>query len=129
MQPPLLLLFLVYYMMCTVYIIILIIAVLPKLRELQLLEGVDGRKVRVIETVAPYWTKLAVELGFDQSRIMILEKDYRDSTEEACRAMFMRWLDGRHDLAQPCTWDTLIKCLRRAGFSDVANSLRTILRQ
>ena len=128
MQPPLLLLFLVYYMMCTVHIIILIIAVLPKLRELQLLEGVDGRKVRVIETVAPYWTKLAVELGFDQSRIMILEKDYRDSTEEACRAMFMRWLDGGHDLAQPCTWDTLIKCLGRAGFNDVASSLRTILR-
>ena len=115
-------------MLCTVHIIILIIAVLPKLRELQLLEGVDGRKVRVIETVAPYWTKLAVELGFDQSRIMILEKDYQDSTEEACRAMFMRWLDGGHDLAQPCTWDTLIKCLRRAGFNDVASSLRTILR-
>ena len=101
----------------------------PKLHELQLLEGVDGRKVRVIERVAPDWKDLAIALDFDQYRIKTMEKDYRASMEEACQEMFMRWLAGGHDLAQPCTWDTLIKCLRRAGFMDVANSLRTILRQ
>ena len=101
----------------------------PKLRELQLLEGVDGKKVRVIERVAPDWKDLAIALGFDQSRIKTIEKNYRGSMEEACTEMFMRWLAGEHDLAQPCTWDTLIKCLRRATFIDVANSPRTILRQ
>ena len=99
----------------------------PKLHELQLLEGVDGRKVRVIERVAPDWKDLAIALGFDQSRIKTIEKDYRGSMEEACQEMFMRWLDGEHDLAQPCTWNTLISCLRRAAFIDVANSLKTIL--
>jgi hypothetical protein len=43
--------------------------------------------------------------------------------------MFMRWLDGGHDLAQPCTWDTLIKCLRHAAFIDVVNRVREILKQ
>jgi hypothetical protein len=99
----------------------------PTLHELQLLEGVDGRKVRVIERVAPDWKDLAIALGFDQSRIKTIEKDYRGSMEEACQEMFMRWLDGEHDLAQPCTWDTLIKCLRRAAFIDVASNLRAIL--
>jgi hypothetical protein len=93
-----------------------------------LLEGVNGRKVRVIERVAPDWKDLAIALGFDQSRIKIVEKDYRGSMEEACQEMFMRWLDGEHDLVQPCSWDTLIKCLRCAAFIDVANWLREILK-
>ena len=114
--------------MCVLCLCFIIIADQPKLHELQLLEGVDGRKVRVIERVAPDWKDLAIAVGFDQSRIKTIEKNYRGSMEEACQEMFMRWLDGEHDLAQPCTWDTLIKCLRRAGFNDIANSLRTILR-
>ena len=101
----------------------------PKLHELQLLKGVDGGKVRVIERVAPNWKDLAIALGFDQSRIKTIEKDYRGSMEEACQEMFMRWLDGEHDLAQPCTWDTLIKCLSRAVFRDLAIKLRAILNQ
>ena len=101
----------------------------PTLHELQLLEGVDGRKVRVIERVAPDWKDLAIALGFDQSRIMIIEEDCRRRVERASQEMFMRWLDGEHDLAQPCTWDTLIKCLIRAAFGDVASSLRAILQQ
>ena len=116
-------------MVCICFACFIIIAVQPKLHELQLLEGVDGRKVRVIERVAPDWKDLAIALGFDQSRIKTIEKDYRTNSEEACQEMYMRWLDGEHDLTQPCTWDTLIKCLRRAGFNDVANSLRTILRK
>ena len=101
----------------------------PQLHELQLLEGVDGRTVRVMERVAPDWKRLAISLKFNSSIIKIIEKDYKTSTEEACQEMFTRWLAGEHDLAQPCTWDTLINCLRRAAFIDLANSLRTSLRQ
>ena len=115
--------------MCVLCLCFIIIADQPKLHELQLLEGVNGRKIRVIERVAPDWKDLAIALGFDQSRIMIIEEDCRGRVERACQEMFMRWLDGEHDLAQPCTWDTLIKCLRRAGCMDVASSLRTILRK
>ena len=98
----------------------------PTLRELQFLEG--GRKLRVIKRVTPNWMNLAIALGFDQSGIKTIEKDYRGSMEEACREMFMRWLDGEDDLVQPCTWDTLIDCLGHASFDDVADSLRAILK-
>ena len=101
----------------------------PKLHELQLLEGVDGKKVRVMERVAPDWKHLAVSLKFDLWKIRIIEMDHKTSADDACQEMFMRWLDGGHDLAQPCTWDTLIKCLRHAALIDVANSIREILRQ
>ena len=99
----------------------------PQLHELQLLEDVDGRTIRVMERVATDWKHLAISLKFNSSKIKIIEKDYKTSTEEACKEMFMRWLAGEHDLAQPCTWDTLIKCLRRAAFTDVADSLTTII--
>ena len=94
-----------------------------------MLEGVHGRKVRVMERVAPDWKDLAIALGFDQSRIKTIEKDYKSSTEEACKEMFMRWLRGEHDLASPHTWCTLVKCLNRAGLTDVASSLRKTLEQ
>lgn len=82
-----------------------------------------------MERVAPDWKDLAIAFGFDQSRIKTIERDYKSSMEEACKEMFMRWLKGEHDLASPCTWRTLVKCLDRARLTDIANSLRKTLEQ
>ena len=93
-----------------------------------MLKGVDGRIVRVIEEVTPYWKDVAVELGFNHLSIEKTETDCPPGgMMKACQEMFMRWLDGGHDLAQPCTWDTLINCLRRAALISVANSLKEVL--
>ena len=100
----------------------------PKLHELQLLECVHERNVRVIEKVSPTWKTLAIALQFDPAIIRAIEKDHRSSIE-ACQDMFMRWLSGEHNLASPCTWHTLVKCLNRAGLTDTADSLRKILKQ
>ena len=106
---------------------VIVTDVWPKLGELQLLEDHDGHKIRVIERVAPDWRFLATALGFDKARIKIIERDYgRISVEEACQEMFIRWLNGEHDL-KPSTWGTLIQCLTQAGLNDVARSLKKIL--
>lgn len=110
------------------YYVYFIAGVQPQLHELQLLEDSDGHKVRVIERVAPDWKFLATALGFDGSRIEIIERDYGRNVEEACHNLFMRWLNGEHDL-QPPTWGTLIQSLTQAGLDDVAKSLKKILRQ
>ena len=80
-----------------------------------------------METVAPNWRDLAIALGFDQSRIKIIEKDYSHSVEDACHEMFTRWLDGEHGL-QPPTWDALIHGLLRAGLRDLAVSLKDAIK-
>ena len=100
----------------------------PKLHELQLLECVHERKVRVIEKVTPTWKTLAIALQFDTARIDTIERDNRLSVD-ACRDMFMRWLREEHDLASPCTWRTLVNCLNHAGLTDLAGSLRKTLQQ
>ena len=99
----------------------------PKLHELQFLEGVDGRELRVIKTVAPKWKHVAIALGFAVYRIGMIKRDYQFVMEEACMEMFMSWLEGESGLA-PCTWDTLIMCLRQAALTYVADGLRIILK-
>ena len=100
----------------------------PELHELQLLKCGHEEKVRIIEKVTPTWKNLAIALRFDAARIRTIENDHR-SSDEACQDMFMRWLAGEHDLASPCTWQTLVKCLDDAGLKHIADSLRNTLKQ
>lgn len=99
----------------------------PKLSELQLLEGRDGGKVRVIEGVAHKWKNMATSLSFDGPRIESIDMGALKMTEDACRKMFVKWLDGDHDLKEPVTWATLIRCLIDAGLIDMADKLKEIL--
>ena len=100
----------------------------PELCDLLCLSGEDKKEVRVIESVTPNWKSVATALGYNQYRIDAIEQDYRLS-RDACLKMFTRWLNGDHDLAEPRSWGTLIKCLNRAGFVDVATKLKKTLGQ
>ena len=88
----------------------------PKLHLLDMLSTHKDETIRIIETVAAEWKDLAKTLGFNDSRIKIIDKDCRES-EEACREMFTRWLRREHDL-QPPTWHSLIQCLERTNKSN-----------
>ena len=80
--------------------------------------------------MAADWQNVAIALGFDQARIKTIETNYPARAEDACREIFVRWLNGEHDLAKP-TWNTLINALQDAGLATVAISLKlkTTLRQ
>ena len=85
----------------------------PTLRELQLLQDCDGHQVRVIDSVAPHWKSLATALGFDGTRLQLIDQEAFYQPEDACRNMFIKWLNGEHGLCSPITWATLIRCLER----------------
>ena len=85
----------------------------PTLRELQLLQDCDGRQVRVIDSVAPHWKSLATSLGFDGARLQLIDMGAFCQPEDACRDMFIKWLNGERGLCTPITWATLIRCLQR----------------
>ena len=119
------------YAVLPVYIILCFCLIVsggrPKLYELEFLEGVDGRGISVIRSVAQEWKFVAVALGFAIHRIRAIEGACQRSIEKACMEMFMSWLEGGPDLAQPITWDTLIMCLRHAALIDIADRLKIIL--
>ena len=99
----------------------------PKLHELQQLVDIDGRTVRVMERVAVKWKDVATALGFNGSRINSLEADVRHMSEDASREIFIKWLNGEHDLRRPITWATLVQCLREARLIQLAVKVESIL--
>ena len=79
-----------------------------------------------METVAPHWEKLAIALGFTGPRLSIINSISNNDPEKAAREMFVRWLDGDHDLKPP-TWGSLVQCLVNIRLEGVADSIKEIL--
>ena len=97
----------------------------PEIRELQMLKFWDGRVLRIMESVAPQWKKMAVALGFSVARIKSIEKSKQHQTDDASFEIFSCWLEGEHDLKPP-TWDVLVQCLKQANLLDIADMLSNI---
>ena len=95
-----------------------------ELHQLDLLER-NGRTVRVIDTAAAIWDKVALRLHFEHHDIVRIERDCHYQTRPACRTVFSEWLEGKG--RQPASWDILIKALREAGLSDAASDLEYVL--
>jgi hypothetical protein len=99
----------------------------PKLQDLDILKLKDGREIRIIESVASEWEKLAIRFGFEETRICIIRRGAFREVEDACFNMFIKWLDGEHDLKPP-TWYNLIQCLNETSkFKDLARDVKYAL--
>ena len=96
----------------------------PNLHQLYLLKPGDGSEVKIIETVAGQWTKLAWALGFDIATCESLATD--KVPDFVCKEMFICWLKGGQDL-RPATWDYLIRSLEDSGFTELANNIKKVL--
>ena len=79
-----------------------------------------------MERVAAKWKDVAAALGFNGYRINSLELDVRHMSEDASREIFIRWLNGEHDLRRPITWTTLIQCLIEARLAEIAVKIKSI---
>ena len=95
------------------------------MHELQLLTFDGGRELRIMETVAPKWKKVAAAIGFNEARIEAVDKGEHYRPEDATFEMFSRWLKGEHNL-KPVTWDALLQCLKEANLQNMAEMLSNI---
>ena len=95
---------------------------LPELHQLSMMESSKG-KVKVIESTAPIWKKLALALKFPQSIIDIIQANNDNKCENACREMLGRWLNGTMGTRQPVVWQTLIDVLEECDKCELARSL------
>ena len=78
----------------------------------------------MIEGVAARWEHLAHALHFESSVIEIIRRNSFHQTEDACRDVLWRWLEGQGETRQPVNWATLIESLLDAGFVIMADNLR-----
>ena len=81
--------------------------------------------VKVIESVAARWEKVAIRLKFEHQVIDRIKRDNNYQCVPSCQTMFAEWLDGNG--RQPVTWQTLITALQEADFSVLASDLQILL--
>ena len=75
--------------------------------------------------MASKWDKIAIRLHFSGHDISRIERDHKESVVRACQAMFSEWLEGKS--RKPITWNTLIKALKEAEYSELASEVETVL--
>ena len=98
---------------------------LPKLHQIDRMEG-NGKVVKVIDTVAAKWEKVAIRLHFDHNVIDRIKRDGHYQSDPCCCKMFGEWLGGNG--RQPVNWQTLITVLSEADYTELARELKDIFR-
>ena len=95
----------------------------PTLAKLSVLRTAGGKKIKIIERVAPFWQSLGDQLDFDESgsKLSLIKADHSTS-EACCRAMFQHWLNGNG--VSPCSWHTLIELLDDLDQEVLAQEIR-----
>ena len=94
--------------------------------ELEYLKSRDGKiEVKIIETVAPIWMKVAIMLDFKIPVIQQLECDYQ-KVADACRHMFMKRLSNE-GFEKSLTWEMISDVLERSDLKVYAKDLNTLL--
>ena len=96
----------------------------PKWHQIDYIEG-NGKKVSLIKEVAARWERVATRLYFDPRDIDRIKEDTRQNSIPACSQVFKEWLEGKG--RQPTTWETAIKAIKEAEFSEVATKLDIII--
>ena len=99
----------------------------PTLAKLSLLRTSQGKKIKIIERVAPFWQRLGDQLDFDESgsRLALIQAEYPNNPMACCRAMFQHWLNGNG--LTPCSWHTLIELLNDLDEVILAQEIQSAL--
>ena len=71
------------------------------------------------------WERVATRLHFEGHEITCIKRDNPIRCEDACHAMFSKWLEGKG--RTPTNWDTVIKALEEANLGEVAVDLKEVL--
>jgi hypothetical protein len=89
------------------------------------LKTAEGKKIKVIESVAPVWQSLGDLLEFDSSgsKLGLIKATHPNDPKECCRDMFQHWLNGNG--VRPCSWGKLIELLEDCDLDDLAAGIRS----
>ena len=95
---------------------------MPTIQQFQEIQGRDGKTIHIMDTVASEWEEIAIAMGFPAHELKTLRKDNIRDAKGATVQIFSQWLEGSY--STPVSWGTLVDCLDRAGFSNVALDLQ-----
>ena len=86
-----------------------------------------GEKINIINKVAPYWTKFALQLDFDNdgTTIQTIEQKCRPDPVACCEEMMSLWLKGKGN-RQPVTWKLLVEILGDTDLNVLAHQIEEV---
>jgi hypothetical protein len=86
----------------------------------------EGKRIKIIETVAWNWKALGDQLEFDEfgSKLNTIEAKNNNDPEACCREMFQHWLKGSG--VRPCSWRKLIELLEDCDFEVLAGQVNSV---
>ena len=82
------------------------------MRLLSNMKTKEGKKIDIIQQVAPYWSTFALNLDFDQvgTTMQNIEQKWQRDPVPCCKEMMQTWLRGMG--RQPATCERLVELLR-----------------
>ena len=91
-----------------------------------MMKTAEGKRIKIIETVAPKWKTLGFQLEFDEfgAKLDTIETKNRGDPEACCRDMFQLWLKGSG--VRPCSWRKLIELLEDCDFEVLAGQVNAV---
>ena len=91
-----------------------------------MLKTAEGKKIKIISTVAPRWKALGDLMEFDEfgSKLDTIKIKNLGDPEECCREMFQLWLKGSG--VRPCSWRKLIELLEDCDFEVLAGQVNAV---
>ena len=86
-----------------------------------------GKKIKIIESVAPLWQSLGDQLEFDKSgsKLELIKATHPNDPKACCRDMFQHWLNGNG--VRPCSWGKLVELLEDCDQPDLAKEIQDAL--
>ena len=97
------------------------------LGKLSVLQTAKGKKIKIIEAVAPQWLILGDLLEFDArgNKLDLIKATYPADPLACCRDMFQHWLDGHG--VRPCSWRKLIELLEDCDLAELAKQVHSAI--
>ena len=97
----------------------------PTLGRLSVLRTAEGKKIKIIEAVAPRWQTLGDQLEFDSRGIKLglIKATHPTDLIACCREMFQHWLNGHG--VRPCSWHKLIELLEDCDLAELAKEVHS----
>ena len=94
------------------------------------MKGQEGSDLKVVETIAAGNYKLfGMHLLHDENSVTVdlLKKNHiHEGAESISMAIIQKWLTDASPAA-PCTYQHLIKCLKKAQLGSLANSMAAVV--
>lgn len=97
------------------------------MRDLILLKGGDGQRIRIVDLASHKWKDIASLLVSDYSQAVSLEKVHRGDPHECLREVFAKYFLDRKPESYSNDWHGLLELFDDVGLRPLAEQVKNVV--